>query len=125
MGKDNVSFHSVMFPACLLGTREPYTTVSYISATEYLLFEGKKFSKSNGVGVFCDSLIETGIDPSLWRYYLISIRPEASDSNFTWDEFAHTINSQLLANLGNLFNRILGLNYSKYREVPFNKPSPN
>jgi len=75
MGKDNVHFHSVMFPACLLGTRQPYTTVKHLSATEYLLYEGKKFSKSNGVGVFCDSLPQTGIEASLWRFYLLAVRP--------------------------------------------------
>ena len=67
------------------GTRQPYTTVSHLSATEYLMFEGKKFSKSNGVGVFCDTLPKTNIEASLWRFYLLAIRPEQFDTSFEWE----------------------------------------
>ncbi len=75
MGKDNVPFHSLMFPASLLGTKTPFTTVSKIFSTEYLLYEGKKFSKSKGIGIFCDALPETGISQSAWRFYLLANRP--------------------------------------------------
>ena len=61
MGKDNVPFHTVIFPATLLGTRQPWTLMKSISVTEYLNYEGGKFSKSRGVGVFGNDAKETGI----------------------------------------------------------------
>jgi methionyl-tRNA synthetase len=61
MGKDNVPFHTVIFPATLLGTREPWTLMKSISVTEYLNYEGGKFSKSRGVGVFGNDAKDTGI----------------------------------------------------------------
>ncbi|KAI0978902.1 hypothetical protein GJ496_005080 [Pomphorhynchus laevis] len=105
MAKDNVPFHSIIFPCSLLGTRQPYTLVKHLIAIEYLNFENEKFSKSRGVGVFCDQATTMGIDPDLWRYYLISIRPETQDSNFSWDDFQLRCNGELLNNLGNFVNR--------------------
>lgn len=125
MGKDNVPFHSMMFPASLLGTRQQVTTVKHISATEYLLYEGKKFSKSNGVGVFCDSLPATEIEASLWRFYLIAIRPEQSDASFEWKEFADVVNKQLLGNFGNFFQRLLSLATSKFAKERLLPPEPS
>ena len=61
MGKDNVPFHTIIFPASQIGTRERWTQMKNISVTEYLNYEGEKFSKSNGVGVFGDNARETGI----------------------------------------------------------------
>ena len=61
MGKDNVPFHTVIFPATLLGTRQPWTLMKSISVTEYLNYEGGKFSKSRGVGVFGNDAKDTGI----------------------------------------------------------------
>lgn len=75
MGKDNVPFHALMFPSSLLGTHKPYTTVTHICSTEYLMYEGQKFSKSKKIGIFCDELPSIGIESSVWRYYLIAIRP--------------------------------------------------
>lgn len=107
MGKDNVPFHTVMFPATMLGTRENYTMLYHLSSTEYLNYEGTKFSKSRGIGVFGDMAKTTGIPPEVWRYYLLAIRPESGDSDFKWDDFAAKNNNELLTNLGNLINRIL------------------
>ena len=72
MGKDNVPFHTVIFPATLLGTRQPWTLMKSISVTEYLNYEGGKFSKSRGVGVFGNDAKETGIpvEASLLRHSL-------------------------------------------------------
>ena len=107
MGKDNVSFHSIVFPASQLGTHLNWTKVHRISATEYLNYENGKFSKSRGVGVFGNSAKDTGIDPDIWRFYLLSRRPETSDSEFQWEEFVSTNNNELLKNLGNLVQRVL------------------
>ncbi|XP_046846002.1 methionine--tRNA ligase, cytoplasmic-like isoform X2 [Xenia sp. Carnegie-2017] len=107
MAKDNVPFHTVVFPATLLGTREPYTMLNNINATEYLNYEDGKFSKSRGVGVFGNNAKDTGIPADIWRFYLLQIRPESQDSIFTWAEFAMRNNSELLNSLGNFINRAL------------------
>lgn len=107
MGKDNVPFHSIIFPASQLGTRESWTQVHKLSTTEYLNYEGGKFSKSKNVGVFGNRAQDTGIPPDVWRYYLLSRRPESSDSEFKWDDFIDSNNNDLLKNLGNLCQRVV------------------
>lgn len=74
MGKDNVPFHTVIFPATLLGTGKPWTMMRNISVTEYLNYEGGKFSKSRGTGVFGNDAKDTGMPVEVWRYYLLSNR---------------------------------------------------
>jgi methionyl-tRNA synthetase len=78
-------FHTIIFPASQLGTRENWTKVKHVSTTEYLNYEGGKFSKSKGVGVFGNNARDTGIDADIWRYYLLSRRPETSDAEFKWE----------------------------------------
>ncbi|KAI8853017.1 tRNA synthetases class I (M)-domain-containing protein [Chytridium lagenaria] len=106
MGKDNVPFHTVMFPSSLIGTGEEYTLLHCLSTTEYLQYEGEKFSKSRSVGVFGNNVNESGIPVDVWRYFLLSNRPETADSQFAWQPFIFANNSELLANLGNLVNRV-------------------
>lgn len=77
-------FHSIIFPGSQLGTREKWTQVTKLSTTEYLNYEGGKFSKSKSVGVFGNSAKDTGVPVDVWRYYLLSRRPETSDSEFSW-----------------------------------------
>ncbi|KAL3635972.1 hypothetical protein CASFOL_020519 [Castilleja foliolosa] len=107
MGKDNVPFHTVIFPSTLLGTGENWTLMKTISVTEYLNYEAGKFSKSNGVGVFGNDVKDTNIPVEVWRYYLLTNRPETSDSTFTWADLQAKLNSELLSNLGNFINRVL------------------
>ncbi|XP_020291660.1 methionine--tRNA ligase, cytoplasmic isoform X2 [Pseudomyrmex gracilis] len=107
MAKDNVPFHAIMFPACLLATNQNYTLIKYLMATEYLNYEDKKFSKSRGIGVFGTDARDTGIPADVWRFYLAYIRPETQDSNFNWIDLATKNNSELLNNLGNFVNRAL------------------
>ncbi|TMS19113.1 Methionine--tRNA ligase, cytoplasmic [Larimichthys crocea] len=71
MAKDNVPFHSVVFPCSLLGAQDNYTLVNHLVATEYLNYEDTKFSKSRGVGVFGDMAKDTGIPSDVWRFYLL------------------------------------------------------
>ena len=80
MGKDNVPFHTVIFPSSLLASGQNWTLLHHISTTEYLNYESGKFSKRNGTGVFGDSAASTGIPSEVWRYYLLHNRPEKSDS---------------------------------------------
>ncbi|KAL7629643.1 hypothetical protein AAE478_001165 [Parahypoxylon ruwenzoriense] len=117
MGKDNVPFHSIIFPGSQLGTREKWTQVTKLSTTEYLNYEGGKFSKSKGVGVFGNSAKDTGVGVDVWRYYLLSRRPETSDSEFSWREFVDANNNDLLKNLGNLCNRVIKFCHAKLDAV--------
>ncbi|ODQ80528.1 hypothetical protein BABINDRAFT_124611 [Babjeviella inositovora NRRL Y-12698] len=117
MGKDNVPFHTVVFPASQIGTRAEWTMLHHLNTTEYLQYEGGKFSKSRGVGVFGNNAQDTGISASVWRYYLASVRPETSDSQFSWAEFVAKNNNELLANLGNYVNRLVKFVNAKYNGV--------
>ncbi|QWW25512.1 hypothetical protein CA7LBN_004399 [Candidozyma auris] len=117
MGKDNVPFHTVVFPSSEIGTKEKWTMLHHLNTTEYLQYEDGKFSKSRGVGVFGNNAKDTGISPSVWRYYLASVRPESSDSHFSWKEFVTKNNSELLANLGNFVNRLVKFAIAKYNGV--------
>ncbi|KAD7478040.1 hypothetical protein R6Q59_026451 [Mikania micrantha] len=107
MGKDNVPFHTVMFPSTLIGTGESWTMMKTISVTEYLNYEAGKFSKSKGIGVFGNDAKDTNIPVEVWRYYLLTNRPEVSDTLFTWADLQAKLNSELLNNLGNFINRVL------------------
>ncbi len=107
IGKDNIPFHTVIFPSSQLGTGEEWTTLYHMSSTEYLNYEGGKFSKSKGVGVFGTDAKETGIPADVWRFYVYYNRPEKSDALFTWKDFQEKVNAELIGNLGNLVNRTL------------------
>ncbi|KEF56720.1 methionyl-tRNA synthetase [Exophiala aquamarina CBS 119918] len=109
LGKDNVPFHSVIFPACQIGTEDNWTKLHHLSATEYLNYENGKFSKSRGIGVFGNNAKETGVPADVWRYYLLKNRPESGDTQFEWRPFIDGNNSELLAKLGNFVNRIIKL----------------
>uniref|UniRef100_A0A665TKN6 Methionine--tRNA ligase, cytoplasmic n=1 Tax=Echeneis naucrates TaxID=173247 RepID=A0A665TKN6_ECHNA len=115
MAKDNVPFHSVVFPCSLLGAQDNYTLVNHLIATEYLNYEDTKFSKSRGVGVFGDMAKDTGIPSDVWRFYLLYVRPEGQDSAFSWADMALKNNSELLNNLGNFINRA-GMFVTKFFE---------
>ncbi|MBQ1628278.1 MAG: methionine--tRNA ligase [Treponema sp.] len=115
IGKDNIPFHTVIFPCTLLGSGHNWTKLYHMSSTEYLNYESGKFSKSRGVGVFGTDAIETGIKADAWRFYIFYNRPEKQDYQFTWKEFREKYNGELLGNLGNLVNRTL-LFVNKYYE---------
>ncbi|MDR0378164.1 MAG: methionine--tRNA ligase [Spirochaetaceae bacterium] len=107
IGKDNIPFHTVIFPSSLLGTGDKWTMLHHMSSTEYLNYESGKFSKSKGVGVFGTDARETGIDADVWRFYIFYNRPEKADALFTWKDFQEKVNGELIGNLGNLVNRTL------------------
>lgn len=107
IGKDNIPFHTVIFPGSLLGTGERWTLLHHMSSTEYLNYESGKFSKSKGIGVFGNDVRDTGIPADVWRFYIFYNRPESSDYTFTWADFMEKVNGELIGNLGNLVNRTL------------------
>ncbi len=126
MGKDNIVFHSVIWPAQLLGYGEggeigagrgklelPFDIVS----SEFLTMEGKQFSTSRGVVIYVGDFLSR-YDPDPLRYFLTAAGPETQDSDFTWAEFVRRNNDELVANWGNLVNRTLTSAYKNFGAVP-------
>jgi len=106
IGKDNIPFHVIIFPALLLATHDHYVLPWQVSSTEFILFDGQKFSKSKKIGVWIDDALKVA-PAEYWRYVLIAIRPEARDANFTWRDFDAHVNTELNDVLGNFVHRTL------------------
>ncbi|MGW2489490.1 methionine--tRNA ligase [Streptomyces sp. NPDC001606] len=118
MAKDNVPFHTVMFPATELGVREPWKKVDYVKAFNWLTYYGGKFSTSQKRGVFTDQALDI-LPADYWRYFLIANAPESDDSSFTWEHFTATVNKDLADTLGNFVNRVLSFSRKRFGdEVP-------
>jgi methionyl-tRNA synthetase len=126
MGKDNIVFHSVIWPAMLLGYgqggelgagRGDLHLPTNVVASEYLTMEGKKASTSRNLAIWVGDFL-TRYDPDPLRYYLTAAGPETQDTDFTWDEFVRRNNDELLANWGNLVNRTLVSAHRNFGEVP-------
>ena len=118
MAKDNVPFHTVMFPATLLGTRDKWKKVDYVKAFNWLTYYGGKFSTSQKRGVFTDQALDI-LPADYWRYFLIANAPESDDSSFTWEHFTTTVNKDLADTLGNFVNRVLSFSKKRFgEEVP-------
>ncbi|MGW0571720.1 methionine--tRNA ligase [Streptomyces tauricus] len=118
MAKDNVPFHSVMFPATEMGVREPWKKVDQLKAFNWLTYYGGKFSTSQKRGVFTDQALDI-LPADYWRYFLIANAPESDDSSFTWEHFTATVNKDLADTLGNFVNRVLSFSKKRFgEEVP-------
>ncbi len=107
IGKDNIPFHTIFWPGMLIAEGGTYNLPWQVAGLEYLNFEGRKFSKSKSRGIFLNNVIDLEFEPDIWRYYLSTILPETSDTDFSWDEFQARVNNELIGNLGNFVNRIL------------------
>lgn len=108
MAKDNLPFHSIIWPAMLLGTNTTWKTVDILKGFHWLTYEGGKFSTSLNRGIFSDTALELfGAD--YWRYFLLANIPESSDSDFKLPDFFGTINKDLVGTLGNFINRVAAL----------------
>jgi methionyl-tRNA synthetase len=116
MGKDNVPFHTLSFPATILGSGEPWKLVDYIKSFNYLNYDGGQFSTSRGRGVFMDQALEI-LPADYWRWWLLSNAPESSDAEFTWENFQANVNKDLADVLGNFVSRITKFCRSKFGEV--------
>ena len=104
LGKDNIPFHTIFWPGMLFahgGLNLPYDVVGL----QFCNYEGDKISKSRNWGIFCERVPEAGLDPDIWRYYLISIIPETRDTEFKWGDFKSKVNNELVANIGNFIHR--------------------
>jgi len=116
MGKDNVPFHTVGFPVTIMGSGEPWKLVDRIKGFNYINYCGGKFSTSQKRGVFMDTALEI-LPADIWRYYLMANAPESSDSNFTWEHFAGTVNKDMADVLGNFVNRITKFCAARFESV--------
>lgn len=104
-GKDNIPFHTVIWPAILLGLGIP-SLPKYIISNEYITLEKRKISTSKNWAVWAPDLLET-YDPDSIRYFLIINAPESRDADFSWREFIHSHNGELLGAFANFVNRTL------------------
>ncbi|MEM6423579.1 MAG: methionine--tRNA ligase [Cyanobacteria bacterium P01_D01_bin.128] len=113
MAKDNLPFHTIMWPAMILGTQEPWKMADYIKGFNWLNYYGGKFSTSSKRGVFLDQALAV-LPADYWRYMLVASSPESSDSAFTWEQLQIKVNKDLADNLGNFVNRILKFANSRF-----------
>ncbi len=116
MGKDNVPFHTLSFPATILGSGEPWKMVDHLKSFNYLNYDGGQFSTSQGRGVFMDQALAI-LPADYWRWWLLSHAPESSDSEFTWENFQQSVNKDLADVLGNFVSRITKFCRSKFGEA--------
>jgi len=116
MGKDDVPFHTLSFPATILGSAEPWKLVDYIKSFNYLTYDGGQFSTSQGRGVFMDDALEI-LPADYWRWWLLSHAPESGDSEFTWENFQTSVNKDLADVLGNFVSRVTKFGRSKWGAV--------
>ncbi len=113
-GKDNVPFHTIIWPGILLAEGS-LNTPDRIVSSEYLNLEGKQFSKSRNWAVWLPDLLES-FNPETVRYFLIYNGPENSDVDFYWSEFAQRVNGELIGTFGNLVNRVLSFSKKNFPE---------
>lgn len=116
IGKDNIPFHTVILPALLMASKEGYILPWQVSSTEFILFEGMKFSKSKKVGIWMDEA-KSIAPPEYWRFVLMSIRPETKDANFTWEELDNIVNGDLNDTIGNFIHRTLSFVHKYFNGV--------
>lgn len=123
IGKDNIVFHCIMFPATLMAHGD-YVLPDNVPANEFLNLEGRKLSTSRGWAVWLDEYLEE-FEPDLLRYVLGTILPEAKDSDFSWKDFQNKNNSELADVLGNFVNRtfIFTQKYFDSKVPELNDPS--
>ena len=130
MGKDNIVFHSVIWPGILLGTNgrgdkggEPSAELGILDlpteivSSEFLTMSGSKVSNSRGATIFVgDFLREFG--PDALRYFIAVAGPENQDTDFTWEEFVRRVNFELANEWGNLVNRSISMAFKNCGEIP-------
>jgi methionyl-tRNA synthetase len=121
IGKDNIPFHVIIFPALLLASGEDYTLPWNVPSTEFLQFKGEKASKSHRIGIWIDEALEL-FPADYWRYYLMATRPETKDSDFSWRIFLEKTNADLNDSLGNFIHRTLTFINTQFNgEIPQQK----
>jgi len=120
LGKDNIPFHTIFWPAMVIAHGDynlPYDVVGL----QYLNYEGDKISKSKKWGIFCEKVIDSGVDVNIWRYYFTYLIPETDDTEFKWKEFEDRVNGELVGNLGNFIHRTLSFIWNNFKGEIKNK----
>lgn len=117
LGKDNVPFHTIIWPSELMSNSK-WTLPDYVASNEYLNYQGQQFSKSRNVGIFTSDLGKVGIESSVWRFYLSVTLPEHKDYDFSWQDLMDKTNNELVANIGNFLFRTLSFSKKHFGEVP-------
>ncbi len=116
IGKDNIPFHTIIWPAMLMGYGDlnlPYD----VPANEYLNLEGKKFSKSSNIGIFLPEILSK-YDPDMVRFYAALNLPEQHDSDFSWTDFYLKVNGELIDKFGNFVHRVLTFTKARVGKIP-------
>lgn len=129
MGKDNIVFHSQIWPAEILGYNGggdkggqpgPFGTLNLpteVVSSEFLTMEGRKFASSRGIVIYVRDMLSR-YQPDALRYFISAAGPESSDADFTWAEFVRRTNSELVAGWGNLVNRAASMINKRFGQIP-------
>jgi methionyl-tRNA synthetase len=125
LGKDNIPFHTIIWPAILLAYNEkrakngeaPLNLPYDVPANEFLNLQGLKFSKSKGVGIGVQEVLDR-FDADAVRYYLSINMPEQKDADWTWEDFAAKTNDELVASLGNFVHRVVSFTHKNLGKIP-------
>lgn len=115
IGKDNIVFHAMLFPAMIMGQNQPYKLVDELPANEFLNLEGKQFSKSSGWYISMEDFLKRFSADQL-RYALAANAPETQDAEFTWDDFQMRVNSELIGKFANFVHRVMSFIYTRMEE---------
>ncbi len=117
LAKDNIPFHTIIWPAIIMGYDEELNLPYNVPANQFMRFEGKQFSTSRGFFVSLPGMLED-FDADAIRYYITAVMPELRDSNFSWEDFAEKNNSELVGNLGNFIHRVLSFANPRFGSIP-------
>jgi methionyl-tRNA synthetase len=117
LAKDNIPFHSLIWPSIIMGYRKNLNLPYDIPANEYLRLKGEQFSKSRGTAVWVPDILEK-FDVDSIRYYLSINMPENKDTNWMWDDFVAKNNDELVGNYGNFVHRVITFTHKNYGEIP-------
>ncbi len=120
IGKDNIPFHTIIFPSVLMEQEENFVLPYDVPANEYLNIKGQKSSTSKNYAIWVKDVVKY-FNPEFLRYYLAAIAPENKDSDFTWEDFQAKVNNELANILGNLANRVFTF-VNKYFDGKIEKP---
>ncbi|MFW6142293.1 MAG: methionine--tRNA ligase [Candidatus Saliniplasma sp.] len=117
LAKDNIPFHTIIWPAILMGYDEELNLPYDVPGNQYMRLGGEQFSTSRGRVVSLPDILKN-FDTDAIRYYITMIMPELKDTNFTWEDFQEKNNSELVGNLGNFIHRVLSFTNSKFGYIP-------
>lgn len=117
LAKDNIPFHTLIWPSILMGYDETLNLPYNIPANEYLRIKGEQFSKSKGLGVWVPEIVEK-FDVDSVRYYLSINMPENKDSNWSWEDFVIKNNDELVGTYGNFIHRVFTFTHKNFGEIP-------